>query len=129
MRKALVILVAGGALLASCGIGGDPARRDPADVCREFMIAIWSGDTDRVEQLSCRATEWNFDGDPSVTIDADHLTFEVIMATDVQAEVVMSGVVTFKAPDGQAEVRSFDDSGPVHFFLQDQGGWKVCDLR
>jgi len=43
--------------------------------------------------------------------------------------VTLSGVVTFKAPDGQVEVRDLNSAGATVFILEDQNGWKVCDVR
>ena len=128
-RLALAGLVIGG-LLAGCGRD----KGDPVKISRNFIVANWTGDVKTVEMLTCKdwrsvTTGWAQSGDPSLTVDPDHLTFEITTKTDSLIELVMSGMVTFKAANGQTEVRTLDDSSAVRFILVDEDGWKVCDVR
>ncbi|MBI5957701.1 MAG: hypothetical protein HY866_03130 [Chloroflexi bacterium] len=113
--------------LAACG--GKSGEGDPVKVSRDFMIATWTGDTRRVRELSCEGVQWTMTGDPTLTIDAEHLKFEVVSKAKKNAEVVMSGVVTFKSAAGQSEIRNLDELGQTRFVLEDHDGWKVCDVR
>jgi hypothetical protein len=124
-RWGLVILVVAG-LLAACG-GGD--KGDPVKVSRDFIVALWTGDQARVNALACKDTQWPFEGDSTLTIDTEHMKFEIVEETDDQVEVAVSGVVTFKGAEGQSEVRNLDELGIARFVLRDESGWKVCDIR
>ena len=124
MPLALVILVTAGGL-AAC----QPDRGDPIRISRDFIVAIWTGNTEQARKLSCQDTRWSITGDPTLTVDLDHAHFEVTSQTRDRVEVTLSGVVTFKAPDGQVEVRDLNSAGATVFILEDQNGWKVCDVR
>lgn len=104
-------------------------QSDPLLVTRSFIIATWTGDTTRVKKLSCPNIGWSLKGDPTLTVDAEHLKFEIVSQTEKQIEVAMSGVVTFKSTSGQTEVRNLDQVGKTVFTLENQGGWKVCDVH
>ena len=113
--------------LAACQDKSSPG--DPVKVSHDFIIATWTGDAGRVRKLSCEGVQWTMTGDPTLTIDDSHLKFEVVSKIEKNAEVVMSGVVTFKSAEGQSEVRNLDELGQTHFVLEDHNGWKVCDVR
>jgi hypothetical protein len=128
-RLVLAGLVSG-VMLAGCGRD----KGDPVKISRDFIVANWTGDVETVEMLTCKdwrsvTTGWAQSGDPSLTVDAGHLKFEVTAKTDSLVELVMSGMVTFKSANGQTEVRNLDEGGAVRFILVDEHGWKVCDLR
>lgn len=124
----LILLIALGAgLLTACQHKRDPG--DPVKISRDFIVATWTGDTKRVKTLSCPDTEWNITGDPTLTVDAEHLRFEIVTQTEDRVEVEMSGTVTFKSASGQVEVRNLDDLGHTRFVLEEHQGWKVCDVR
>jgi hypothetical protein len=72
--------------------------------------------------------QWTVQGDPTLTVDTDHLRFDVIAQTDKTAEVRVSGVVTFRSAEGQVEVRNLDDLGQTRLLLENHDGWKVCDM-
>lgn len=125
-------------LLAALLIGGAAAcsrdKGDPKRITRDFMLAVWTGDVDRVRDLTCRdwrdtTTEWARSGDPAMIVDAEHLRFEVRAESEAQAEVILSGVVTFKVTDEPVEVRDLDAIGTMLFTLVDESGWKVCGLE
>ncbi len=123
-----VVFLAGG--LAACG----DDKGDPAAISRDFMLAVWTGDAARVRELSCQewravTAAWATEGDPGWEVDTEHLVFDVRGETDDQAEVIMTGVVTFRSADGQTEVRDLTNSDQTLFILVDEGGWKVCDVR
>jgi hypothetical protein len=124
VRIAVAILVGGGGL-AAC----QHDRGDPIQISRDFIVATWTGNTERVQALSCRDTRWSITGDPTLTVDMNHAQFEVTSQTKNQVEVTLSGIVTFKSPDGQFEVRDLNSVGTTVFILEDQNGWKVCDVR
>ena len=123
-RWALAALVIAGAL-AACGRD----KGDPVDISRQFIVALWTADTERVDKLSCKDTVWNLTGDPSLTVDAARMAFEVASETDDKVEVTVSGSVTFISAEGQLQVRNLDEMGVARFVLEDQSGWKVCDIR
>ncbi len=129
--KTVLQLVLGLALslatLTACQQHHEPG--DPLKISRDFIVATWTGQADRVKQLSCPGVQWSITGDTTLTVDAEHLSFAVVSQTDGQVDVEMSGVVTFKSAAGQVEVRNLDDLGHTHFILEDHQGWKVCDLR
>lgn len=125
IRWGWVILIVGG-LLAACG-GRD--KGDPVQVSRKFIVALWTGNEKQVEALACENTEWAIEGDPTLTVDTQHMTFEVVAESDKEVEVAVSGVVTFKSAQGQSEVRNLDEMGIARFILADESGWKVCDIR
>lgn len=123
-RWALAALVIAAAL-AAC----ERDKGDPVDISRQFIVALWTGDTERVDKLSCKDTVWNFTGDPSLTVDVARMTLAVASETDDQVAVTVSGSVTFISAADQVEVRNLDEMGITQFVLQDQNGWKVCDIR
>ncbi|HVO70770.1 MAG TPA: hypothetical protein VMT24_12035 [Aggregatilineaceae bacterium] len=120
----LAILVGGGGL-AAC----QRNRGSPIQISRDFIVATWTGNTKRVQALSCKDTRWSITGDPTLTVEMDHAHFEVTSQTKTQVDVALSGIVTFKSPGGQIEVRDLDQAGTTVFVLEDEHGWKVCDVR
>lgn len=118
-------------LLAAC----QRDKGDPKEICRRFIVSLWEGKADQVKALTCKewqavtATWTGQEGNTDVTIDAEHLTFAILAESGNQAEVQMAGLATFKWPDGHIETRNLDDLGAVRFFLVDEDGWKVCDVR
>jgi hypothetical protein len=125
-----VMLVLAAGLLAACG----QDKGDPIKISRTFIVSVWTGDAKQVEALTCKDWQsvtrgWAAEGDPTLTVDIDHATFEISAESNDQVEVVMSGVVTFKSAENQTEVRNLDEDGTVRFTLVDENGWKVCDLR
>jgi len=127
LRMLAVLIALAGGLLTACQ--KQHSKGDPVAVSRDFIVALWTGRTAQVEKLSCPGVEWSITGDPTLTVDAGHLTFEIVSQTDTQVELEMAGVVTFKSAGGQTEVRNLDDLGHTHFILEDHEGWKVCDVR
>jgi len=103
----LAFLVAGG-VLAAC----QHDQGDPVQISREFIVATWTGNTKRVQALSCRDTRWSITGDSTLTVDMDHARFEVTSQTKNRVEVTLSGIVTFKSPAGHYEVRDLTGTGP-----------------
>jgi hypothetical protein len=118
--------------LASC----QRDKGDPVAIAREFIISLWTGDVDQVKNLACENRDWRAAilaeaeaADPAVTVDPDHLRFDAVSESELQVEIAMSGVVTFKSADGLTEVRDLDAMGAIHFTLIDESGWKVCAVR
>ncbi len=102
---------------------------DPIAVSRDFLVATWTGDTAVVEALTCRGVVWSLTGDPTLTVDADHLVLAVEARTEQQAVVVIGGVVTFKSASGQIEVRNLDELGQTRLTLENDDGWKICNVQ
>lgn len=125
LLRIVLVLVLSASLVAAC----QKKSSDPARVSREFIVALWTADSARVRALSCAGAVWSFEGDPTMTVDAEHLRFEVTSQGKDRAEVVMSGVVTFRSAEGQFEVRDLDQVGTSRFVLVNEGGWKVCDVQ
>ncbi len=127
MRGLLVIVMVSVALVACQHDSHEPG--DPAAVSRAFILALWTADHKRIDALSCAFTEWPEIGDPTIQIDMDHAGFETVSDTGDQVVLAMTGVVTFKTAGGKVEVRNFDAENRTLFTLQDENGWKVCDIQ
>jgi hypothetical protein len=117
-------------LLAAC----QRDKGDPVKISREFIVAVWTGDVQRVDALTCDewrtvTTAWAREGDPSVTVDTEHMHFELYAENDDLAVVIATGIVTFRSASGAVEVRDLDEMGFARFTLIDEKGWKVCDVR
>jgi hypothetical protein len=125
--KLLAVIALSTGVLAACRQQHE--KGDPVKISRDFIVATWTGSAQQAKKLSCPGVEWSITGDPTLTVDAEHLTFEIVSQTENQIDVEMSGVVTFKSASGQTEVRNLDDLGHTHFILEDHKGWKVCDVR
>jgi hypothetical protein len=128
-----MICLALAVMLSSLLAGCKRDKGDPERISRDFMVAVWTGDAARVEVLTCKewrevTTGWAQQGDPTLTIDTDHLTFKVLGETDKQIDLQMAGVYTFKWPSGREEVRNLDEMGTTQFTLIDENGWKVCGI-
>ena len=122
-----------GLLFATCGHRGPSGYQgdshNPVTVSRDFLVATWTGDTQTVDALSCRDVAWSLTGDPTLTVDANHMLLTVESRTEQQAMVVIGGVVTFKSASGQVEIRNLDDLGQTRITLENQDGWKVCNVQ
>jgi len=127
VRGLLLVVMASAALTACRHESHEPG--DPAAVSRAFILALWTADTKRIDALSCSFTEWPAIGDPTIQIDAEHMGFETVSKTDDQVVLAMTGVVTFRTAGGKVEVRDFDAENQTVFTLQDENGWKVCDIQ
>lgn len=117
-------------VLAACGHD----KGNPAQISRDFMVAVWTGDVERAQELTCKewrdvTAEWARGGNASLEVDTSHMVFEVQAKTDKQADLLLSGTVTFTSAEGQVEVRTLDDTNTTLFTLVDESGWKVCDVR
>lgn len=127
-----------GVLVLALGLGLAACSRDkgdPVEIAKSFLVSLWTQDTTRISALTCDdwrdvTSQWATDtGDPATSVDVQHLTFSVVSQNDRQVTLEMSGVATLKSPEGQVEVRDYNELGAVRFILVDEGGWKVCDLR
>jgi hypothetical protein len=134
-RGALVLLLLIGMILTACRHD----KGDPVAISRDFIVAFWSANTDRVDDLICDSDDdqlWREtilretrSGDSRVKVDASKLKFEITSQKDDQVKIVMSGSVVFTSPEGLQEVRDLDQTGNLTLILVDQHGWKVCDVR
>jgi hypothetical protein len=109
-------------------------KGDPQKISRDFITSIWTQNVQRVNALTCEdwrssTTEWAQEGDPTLSIDDEHLNFKTLEESDDMVTIVMSGVVTIKSAAGETEVRDFNELGAIRFILVDEDGWKVCDVR
>lgn len=127
-----LILVAAlsGILLAGC----ERDKGNPEKISREFIVALWTGDVNQVEALTCEewrsvTTGWASEGNPDITVDTSHLQFDRYAETKSMAVVIITGLVTFKSSSGEVEVRDLDEMGFARITLVDEDGWKVCDVR
>ncbi len=129
----IVLVALAGLLFATCGhkekSGYKGDIHNPITVSRDFLVATWTGDTKTVDALSCQDVVWSITGDPTLTVDANHMVLTVESSTAQQAVVVIGGVVTFKSASGQVEVRNLDELGQTRLTLEDQDGWKVCNVQ
>lgn len=127
-RWGVAVLVLLGVLLAAC----EREKGDPVEISRRFWTSVWTGNVSQTEMLSCKdyraiTAQWARDeGNPGITVDADHLAFEVVAKTDAYVQLRMSGVATFKVSGGDAATQSYDD---VLITLIDESGWKVCAIN
>jgi hypothetical protein len=126
---ALVLVLLVGVLVACERDKGDPIR-----ISRNFITATWLGDVRQVEMLTCKdwrdvTTRWASEGDPTLSVDIDHMTFEVVSESEDLIEIEIGGVVTFTSSKNESEIRNLDEMGIARFILVDENGWKVCDVR
>lgn len=123
----------GALLLAAAVAGCGRGPGDPSALTREFIAALMTADSDRVSALTCaewQATtrRWASEGTLGLSVDTDHLTYQVARRGDALAEVRVTGALTLRSPDGRREVRSLDGADAMIFTLINERGWKVCGL-
>jgi hypothetical protein len=133
MRIRWVLL---GVLLLGMGLAACKRDKgDPEAISRDFLLAVFAGDADRVSTLTCqdyRATSvaWaEQEADPVVEVDADHLAFETVQKADNYIKLQTTGVVTLTMPDIAPTVRSMEGVNTLYLTLIDEDGWKVCAVQ
>lgn len=126
-------------ILTACGAEPTPVmpEGDPTEAAREFMSALYEGDTDKCRNLSsqevrdsvaqlCRSID---ERSAVASIDLTETTFEVISSESATVTITMSGRWTILNidSDGQSKEETHDSAteGPiVLFMIYEDDNWR-----
>ena len=135
----LIFILASSLFFTACQ--GDPTpvtpKGDPIEAAREFMSALYEGDTDRCRALSSREVRDSVgqicqsfnEESAAASIDLSETTFEVISTQTAVVTITMSGRWTIRAvaPNGEAKEEIHDSSteSPITFdMIYEDDHWR-----
>jgi len=111
--------------------GGDAAASGPADAVRTFMEVTYAGDNETVASLYCSAIDTS--SIPAgatltegATYDLSGLTYEVVSEDGDQAQVRVSGPITFSVDVAGTTTSSTVDMPETTYPMRNEDGWKIC---